>query len=422
LSSLSRLRSAVIWALALAVPGLATFACVGSLGVTVVFAPAAQPAATAGIALVGVTATTFALVGGLISVRTRHNAVGGLLLGIGGCLAVTLACMTAVRLGLPGGQWMEWATNWVSALPFALIAYLLLLFPDGHLLSHRWRPALWLAHITVVAVVLGGFATPYVANDVYAYDNPLLVRTLAGSVLDNSLLAFILIPCILVLSATSFIVRYRGARDVERIQLKWFAFAASVVVLGYLFQNAAWLLTGALGVSLAGLGFVVLTLSFNAVPIASGFAILRYRLYDVDRLVSRSVAYVLVTSVVLAVYSVVIALTATFLSADSDLVVAAATLVAASVLEPTRRQIQTHVDRRFNRAHYDAMNTLNEFGTRLTHEVDPTTVRGDLLVTVALTLQPRSVAVWTGQPVGAKSTSAAVATLPLRPGAAAQPQ
>jgi hypothetical protein len=401
LSWLRRLRSPVIWALALAVPGLALFAFVGSLGTTVVFAPAAQSAAPVGVALVGVTATTFALVGGLIAVRTRRNAVGVLLLGIGGCLSVTLACVTAVRLGLPGAQWMEWATNWVSALPFAFIAYLLLVFPDGHLLSRRWLPALWLAHITVAAVVLGGFATPYVANDVYEYDNPLLVRALAGSVLENSLLAFILIPCILVLSATSFIVRYRGARDVERIQLKWFAFAASVVVLGYLFQNAAWVLTGALDVSLAGLGFVVLILSVNAVPVASGFAILRYRLYDIDRLVSRSVAYVLVTSVVLVAYSTVIAVSATFLSADSNLIVAAATLVAASMLEPTRRQVQTHVDRRFNRAHYDAMNTLNAFGTRLTQEVDPTTVRGDLLDTVVLTLQPRSVAVWTLQPTGA---------------------
>jgi len=396
LSSLARLRGVVIWALALAVPGIALFAWVGSLGATTVFAPAAQRVVPAGIGLVGLTATTFALVGGLIAVRTRRNVVGGLLLGIGGWISITLAGMTAVALDLPGGQWMEWLTNF--ALVFPLIAYLLLFYPDGHLLSRRWRPALWLTHISMVAAIVGVFATAYVADDWYAHDNPLVVRALSGSVLDNSLLAFILFPCALVLGTASFIVRFRAARDVERAQMKWFAFAAVIVLAGYLFQMATWLLTGALDVDVAGLGLVVLALSFNAVPIASGFAILRYRLYDIDRVVSRSVAYALVTSVVLAVYALVIGVTTTFLSADSNLVVAGATLLAALVLEPTRRRVQTLVDRRFNRAHYDAMRILDGFGTRLTREIDPNTVRADLADTVALTLQPQSVAVWTHQP------------------------
>ncbi len=396
MSWLGRLRGVVIWALALAVPVLSVFAWVGSLGATTVFAPATQRVVPAGIGLVGMTATTFALVGGLIAVRTRHNVVGGLLLGIGGWISITLAGMTAVALDLPGGQWMEWLTNF--ALVFPLIAYLLLLYPDGHLLSRRWRPALWLTHVSMVAAVIGVFATAYVADDVYAYDNPLLVRALSGSVLDNSLLAFILFPCALVLGTASFFVRFRAARDVERAQVKWFAFAAVIVLAGYLFQMATWLLTGALDVDIAGLGLVVLALSFNAVPIACGFAILRYRLYDIDRVVSRSVAYVLVTGVVLAVYALVIGVTTTFVSADSNLVVAGATLVAALALEPTRRRVQTLVDRRFNRAHYDAMRILDGFGTRLTREIDPTTVRADLLDTVTLTLQPQSVAVWTHRP------------------------
>ena len=310
-----RLRGVVIWALALACLVLAVFAWVGSLGATTVFAPAAQRVSPAGIGLVGMTATTFALVGGLIAVRTRHNVVGGLLLGIGGWISITLAGMTAVALDLPGGQWMECADQLrlgvsPDCVPAAALSGRA---PDsvvdgGRLCGSpmsRWSQP-----------IIGVFATAYVADDVYAYDNPLLVRALSGSVLDNSLLAFVLFPCALVLGTASFIVRFRAARDVERAQVKWFAFAAVIVLAGYLFQMATWLLTGALDVDVAGLGLVVLTLSFNAVPIACGFAILRYRLYDIDRVVSRSVAYVLVTGVVLAVYALVIAVTTTFLSAD----------------------------------------------------------------------------------------------------------
>jgi hypothetical protein len=398
LLSHAQLRKIVISALALAVPALAAFAWVGCLGSSAVFAPAAQRVVPVGISLVGLTATTFALVGGLIAVKSRQNVVGGLLLGIGWCVAITLACMTAVHLDLPGAQWMEWITTWVSALPFALIAYLLLLYPDGHLLNRCWTPVLWLTHFTVVAIVLGAVATPYVANDVYAFDNPFVVRALVGSVLENSLLAFVFIPCVLVLGAISFVIRFWRARDVERAQLKWFAFASGIVVLGYVFQNATWVLTGALDVRLAGLGFVVLVLSFNGVPIASGLAILRYGLYDIDRVVSRSVAYVLISVIVLAVYGGVIVVTTTFLSTNSDLVVVGATLAAIVAVEPTRRRVQSLVDRRFNRAHYDAIKTLDAFGTRLTHEVDPTTICDDLVGTVELTLQPRSVAVWTRQP------------------------
>jgi hypothetical protein len=391
----SRSRSVAIWAVALAVPGMALFAWLGSIGGTVIFAPAAQPVAPAGIGFAGLTATTFGLIGGLIAARTRHNVVGGLLLGIGGCIATTLACMTAVAHAVSGAQWLEWLTSWVSALPFALVGYLLLLYPTGHLVTHRWRPALWLIHVTVVAIILGAFATPYTADNVYAFENPSLLSPLTGSPLEDSLLAFILIPIVLTLTAMSFVARYRTARGVERAQLKWFAFASAVVVVGYLVQNALWLLTGSLDVSLAGIGFVVLVLSFNAVPIASGLAITRYRLYDIDRVVSRTIAYLLVTGVVLVVYVAVIAMATAVLYADSTLVVAAATLLAASSLEPSRRRIQSAVDRRFNRAHYDAMGTLDAFGARLTREIDPTAVSGDLLDTVARALQPASAVVWT---------------------------
>ncbi len=143
---------------------------------------------------------------------------------------------------------------------------------------------------------------------------------------------------------------------------------------------------------------MVVILCFNAVPVASGFAMLRYRLYEIDRLVSRTVTYLGVTSIVLGVYLVLVAAATAVLPARSSLAVAGATLVAAAVFEPSRRRVQTLVDRRFNRARYDAINTIDAFGRRLRDDVDPDQVRRDLVGTVTANLQPGSITVWTREP------------------------
>ena len=390
-----RFRSAVTWALAWAVACLGAFALVVSVNNPLIFAPAGQSTPVEAVALVAVTATTFALVGGLIAVRVPGNVIGRLLLATGWCIAITLVGMAATTRDWPGAQWWEWSTEWVGTLAFVLTAYLLALFPDGHLPSPRWRPALWLTNVTGIALIAGAFATPYVPDAYYRHSNPLLVPGLQGTVLDNSLLGFLLLPLVFVVSAWCFVWRYRRSTGSVRAQLKWFAYASGVVMCGYLFQNVTWVLTGALDVDLVALGLVVLVLSFNAVPLASGFAILHYRLYDIDRVVSRSVSYVALTAVVVAVYALVVTTASLLLPSRSSMAVALATLAAASVLEPTRRQMQRMVDRRFNRARYDSLRTVDDFGARLAHEIDPLTVRQDLCGTVATALNPVRLSIWT---------------------------
>ena len=159
-------------------------------------------------------------------------------------------------------------------------------------------------------------------------------------------------------------------------------------------QTVMWTLAQVYGLPLGGASFVALALGFTAIPVACGVAILHYHLFDIDRLVSRSVAYLGVTAVVVAVYLWVVATVTHFLPVQTNLAVALGTLAAASVLEPTRRRAQRAVDRRFNRARYDAVQTVEAFGVRLSHELDAATVQEDLLHTVADTLQPSTIAVY----------------------------
>lgn len=392
-----RVRAWVIYSLALVVPALSIFAIVGSVVATPTFAPVSLHVPTGVVVLVALTAILFAGVGALVAVRARHNVIGWLLLGIGWCTSVTLAGIVVVALELPASRWAEWVSSWVSVMAFVLVTYVLLLFPDGHLVSPRWRPALWLTHAAGLAFLIGGLFTPYVNREAYVFDNPLGVNSLRGRALDGDL-GWYLLPLAMVGGVASFVVRYRRSRGVLRAQLKWFAFAAAIVLFGYLFFYLTWEVSVLTAVDLTALGLVVVILCFNAVPVASGFAMLRYRLYEIDRLVSRTVTYLGVTSIVLGVYLVLVAAATAVLPARSSLAVAGATLVAAAVFEPSRRRVQTLVDRRFNRARYDAINTIDAFGRRLRDDVDPDQVRRDLVGTVTANLQPGSITVWTREP------------------------
>ena len=137
---------------------------------------------------------------------------------------------------------------------------------------------MWLDHVTVFAVLVSGLFTPYVRDDTYLFDNPVGLGAVRGTVFENSLVGWYLIPLVILAGAGSFVVRYRGSSGVVRAQLKWFGVASGVVATGYLFLNATWVISWSDTVDIRALGFVVLILCFNAIPIASGFAILRYRL------------------------------------------------------------------------------------------------------------------------------------------------
>jgi hypothetical protein len=263
------------------------------------------------------------------------------------------------------------------------------LFPDGHLPGPGWRPiawfaGVWLAISTVSLAILPDAAHGYEAQ----LPNPLGVAGPLGEV--ASLIAGLNFPVTIVLgllALVSVVLRFIRSRGVERQQLKWFLFAVAVFVAAFLVavtteSNAAWY-------------FVLFGLA--ALPIAAAVAILRYRLYDIDRLVSRSIAYAVLTGGLIVTFLVVnLALTTTFSSATNvdSASVAAATLIVAVLFTPLRRRVQRAVDRRFDRARYDAEQTALAFSTRLRDEVELATVTDDLDATVRAAMAPTTVDVW----------------------------
>jgi hypothetical protein len=201
----------------------------------------------------------------------------------------------------------------------------------------------------------------------------------------------------LVVGAASLVVRFRRARGMERQQLRWLALAAAVAAAALLVAVAAGVLGGSLNVVLVAAGISVALL-----PLATGAAILRYRLYDLDRIVSRTVAYGLLTVLLGGGYAVVVLGLGQLLGQDSSLVVAGATLAVAAVFQPARRRIQQVVDRRFNRRRYDAAKTMAAFSARLREELDLDALTAELLAVVEQTMQPTQASLWlqTQRPTG----------------------
>jgi hypothetical protein len=404
-----RLRGVGITAMALLVLGLSVFAFVGGVHKRATFAPIPVQVPPGAILLVGLTATSFAFVGAVVAFRARGNPIGWLLWLFGLCTAVALAGSVDVALSLPGARWGEWFTEWISIVPFACVAYVLLLFPDGSLLSPRWRPALWLTHLTVVAILLEVF-TPYVRGHDYAYANPIGVSAyrngVYGGLLNNGTVAWALLPLAIVVGAVSFVIRYRRSSGVQRLQLKWFALAAGVNATAFVVMSGAYVLEAVTNIKSFGPPLVLMVLCVNAIPIASGLAILRYRLYDIDRIISRALAYLVVSGVLVGVYVAVVTAATAVLPSHSEVTVAAATLVAAALLEPTRRRAQNLVDRRFNRARFDAIKTVDAFANRQRDQVDPQKVCDDLSGTVNATLEPASIIIWIRPPERAAANAA----------------
>jgi hypothetical protein len=379
------------YALAVAIVGAAVV-----LAVVNVAAGSARPAEF-GLAY-ALIALTYGLVGVVVVGRRPDSRVGWLFCVIG--LPSGLSCLgdqygrlaLVTRPGsLPGGAWAAWIGAWAWIITPLAFPLLLLVFPDGRLPSPRWRPALWLcAAVLVVFGALVALAPRRVIGDAVPKglvislpaDNPLVGDAL-GPFLRRwtaGLLALGIGGILVGLSA--LLVRFRRSRGVERQQLKWFLFGGAVSVLGA-FTPSAWFnaLTG------------------PSVAVGAGVAILRYRLYDIDRLVNRTLVYATVTAILgLAYTTVVLALGQLAGQDQSSLAVAAATLAAAALFRPVRRRVQEAVDRRFNRRRYDARRTVEQFSRRLREEVDLDTLTGQLLAVVAQTMEPTTVSLWLKTP------------------------
>jgi hypothetical protein len=278
----------------------------------------------------------------------------------------------------------------VATLP--ALSFVLLLTPTGSLPSPRWR---WWAWVTVAAPVLllvalavaGGPLDPRYQ---LAVGGPFDFRGVGGVQLVVNQLALAVTTGGVVVAAASLVVRFRGARGTERQQLRWVAWAALLVVLGGVLVLGGMVVGATAAVSWAAAGLLAI------LPVAIGAAILRYRLYDLDRIISRTLAYGLLTLLLGGGYAVVVLGLGELLGRDSSLVVAAATLAVAAAFQPARRRIQRTVDRRFNRRRYDAAKTIEAFSARLREEIDLDTLTGELLAVVDQTMEPTTVSLWLG--------------------------
>jgi hypothetical protein len=341
-------------------------------------------------------ALTFTGVGALIASRQPGNAVGWIFVVVGVLQAMNLFGDAYSELAvvtepgsLPGGYVMAWLTEWNWAPSIALLTtFLLLLFPDGRLISRRWR---WVAWPTGAAIaVLVTFAA--VALWPQRREIALGLQPDEGDVPWGLVPVLVVAAVVLFVgvlaSATSLMVRLRRSRGVERQQLKWFTFAGALAAAAgltlFLPTESAW--TGVL--------FFVAALS---VPVAAALAILRYRLYDVDVVVNRTLVYGSVTALLAGSYLGLVLLlqvASSPVTEENSLAVALSTLAVAALFRPARNRVQALVDRRFFRQKYDAQQTLEGFAARLRDEIDLDALRAELTGVVAETMQPAHVSLW----------------------------
>jgi hypothetical protein len=338
--------------------------------------------------------TLSAVVGGLVASRRPANPVGWFFLGSGGCFASTLVAAEYVTYGLPGAQAMAWLQSWLWVPGvLLLLCFLPLYFPNGRLVSRRWR---WVVRLALFSCVTGAALSalsPGVIPDV-GVDNPLGIEALrpVSDLLKSVYLS--LYFSLMFVSAASLVVRFRRSGSLERQQIKWLAFAASAVPV--------WFLTSAPIEAASRILFDVMeALIFSAlIPVAAGVAILRYRLYDIDVVINRTLVYGALTAILVVVYFGGVATTQATFRALTDqqqppqLAIVVSTLVIAALFNPLRRRIQGFIDRRFYRRKYDARKTLAAFSAKLRDETDFGTLNDHLLGVVSETMQPEHVSLW----------------------------
>jgi hypothetical protein len=336
----------------------------------------------------------YALVGALICARQPWNRIGWLLvvggLANGGYVAVMYATRGQQQLANLPVTWMTGWLFWLTA--FITLMFLLLLYPTGRLLSRRWRPVAWAVGAWGLLGLAAMVMNPELADP--GFWNPVGGRGLGGQFATKAIesdvaLGWLLVLLALVLATTalvSLVVRFRRARGVERQQLKWLAYGWGLSAAANTLVPVSW-----------AAGILPWLVNW-AVAIAIAVAILRYRLYEIDRLINRTLVYGLLTILLGVIYAgLVLTLGQLFGGLGDDLpswVVAGATLAVAALFQPARRRIQQGVDRRFNRRKYNTAQTIEAFSARLRDEVDLDTLSADMLTVVDQTMQPTTATLW----------------------------
>jgi hypothetical protein len=362
------------------------------------------PAVHLGVATVGV----------VVASRRPRHPVGWLLLAIGllpnasmPVLAYANYGLAARPGGLPGARWAALYLPAFAVTALALLGFVLLLTPTGSLPSRRWRWWIGSAPTALVGLLLAVAVAPNPLTRPYqAPQTPFDLKGLSGPVQIAYQAGFALAVAVVVVGAASLLLRFRRARGAERQQLRWVAIAAVVMVLLMVAVGAGQATGGVILPDPALPGI----LSLAVLEVGVGAAVLRYRLYDLNRIISRTLAYGLLTVLLGAGYAGVVLGLGRLLPQGSSLAVAGATLAVAAVFQPARRRIQRAVDQRFNRRRYDAAQTIQAFNDRLRQQVDLDTLTAELLAVVDQTMQPSRASLWLRPPrIASRAANHAVA-------------
>ena len=381
-------------------------------------------------ALFRILSLAFPTVGALVASRRPENPIGwifcgtGLLYGVQAFASGYADYALLERTGsLPGGEFMAWISRWIGVpvLPLAG-ALLVLLFPNGKLLSRNWQPVVWVAACGSAMLALSAALAPGPLSFQPTFDNPLglggaigkLGPSESGPLFDQPSVAkpadtkintggvveillrvgffFVLVSWLFAVAA--MITRMDQARGAERQQLKWFVYTVALLVVGFL--------AALLGFGQHSVAWNIGIAAFNFLPIAAGIAILRYHLYDIDVVINRTLVYSVLTAALALVYvgSIVLlqGLFRALTGETSQLAVVASTLAIAALFVPLRQRVQAFIDRRFYRRKYDIATTLQAFNVRLRNDVDIDSVADDLVEVVKETMQPAHVSLWLRPP------------------------
>ena len=344
-----------------------------------------------------VLAIGYSVIGAIIASRLPNHPIGWICCAIGFIAAVdhfggeySIYALMAHPEALPGGWAMLWLQEWFWMLFIGLLVFLLLLFPTGRLPSSRWRPFAWLSVVVIlVAVILTAFSPlPSGVSEIRSYfDDPPSPIQLSVFLLGG-------------VAAASVVVGRRGARGVERQQIKWLLYAAPIWFFGGALKIAVFYFGLVEGVWGLWVGYLLVAVGGLSGPIAMGVAVLRYRLYEIDTLINRTLVYGALTATLALVYFGGVATTQALLRAltgqqeQPQLAIVVSTLVIAALFNPLRRRIQSFIDRRFYRRKYDAAKTLEAFSAKLRDETDLDALSDDLVGVVRETMQPAHVSLW----------------------------
>jgi hypothetical protein len=334
--------------------------------------------------------------GALVASRRPAHPIGWLMLGSATGLALEALSQSYANYGLEaahpltGADWAAWIQSWVWTVSFICLFATLLLFPTGTLISRRWRAGAFAAVIGGVVLTAGLAFVPGPMADYANLENPVGLRGPAGDALALVVPfpLLLVLPVLLVASASSVLIRFWRSRGLERQQLKWLGFSIALVALALPLSISGWL---------GSWGDLIGNLTLACIPISIATAVLRYRLYEIDRIINRTLVYGLLTLGLGATYWGSVALLQQALrpfTQGSDLAIVASTLAVAALFQPLRKRIQDVVDRRFYLRRYDAARTLEAFSAHLREEVDLDNLSAELTRVVRQTIEPTRVDVW----------------------------